>query len=114
VGPIGILLGLPLLVWASAFYCNAQGWPVIPKGLPSWADVKTSFSLEVFAVYVAWWVFQAALHVLVPGHDADGVLLRDGSRLKYRINGACAGRREERAEHLDQDQRGVPSAGDNS
>jgi hypothetical protein len=87
IGPLGILVGLPLLVWASAFYCNQAGWPAIPMRLPTMRELSDSFSLHVFLVYVAWWSFQAFLHVVVPGPTAEGVLLRDGSRLKYRING---------------------------
>jgi hypothetical protein len=87
IGPVGILVGLPLLVWASAFYCNQTGWPSLPMRLPTMREVSDSFSLHVFLVYVAWWSFQAFLHVVVPGPTAEGVLLRDGSRLKYRING---------------------------
>jgi hypothetical protein len=89
IGPVGILVGLPILVWASAFFCNKSGWPAGLR-LPTGADIRASFSLEVFAVYVAWWLFQAALAVVVPGKDVEGVTLRDGSRLKYRINGERA------------------------
>lgn len=87
LGSYGILLGLPLLVWAASYYCNQNGWPVIPSALPMWDDIKGTWSNEVFLVYIAWFLFQVVLHLLVPGPDVDGVQLRNGSRLKYRING---------------------------
>lgn len=78
-----------MLIWAFAFYCGSGGWPDWSKvgRPPTLHDIRDSFSLHVFAVYVGWWVFQAALHLIVPGQELRGVTLRDGSSLKYRVNG---------------------------
>ena len=101
-GPAVIPIALPVLVWSSAFYCNgARGWPAFPSAiptlevaaaaavaaLPTWADVQGSFSWEALAIYTGWWLFQAALYLLVPGEEQQGVQLRDGKRLRYPING---------------------------
>lgn len=91
LGPPLMLLGLPALVWAASFYCNEKGWPALPLRLPTAADFAASFSWEAVKVYLAWFLFQMVLHLVVPGKMADGVQLRDGNRLKYRINGEREG-----------------------
>ena len=45
---------------------------------------------EAFGVYVAWFAFQALLHVILPGRVVEGLPLEDGSRLRYRMNGLAA------------------------
>jgi hypothetical protein len=88
LGPLGIIIGLPLLVSASAFYYSqTSDWSSWPSQLPSLKDVQTSFSWEALVVYTTWWLFQALLYLLVPATIVPGTLLRDGSRLFYRING---------------------------
>lgn len=99
VGSIGILFGLPLLVWASAYFCRGSAWPplALPAALPTAAQVsaflptieqvKACFSLDAFLVYVCWWMFQALLYLVVPGEQKQGVQLRDGTHLMYPING---------------------------
>jgi len=87
VGAVGITIGLPTLVWAAAYYCNGGMWPHVPTKLPSLEDITSTFSWEAFAVYVAWWTFQAVLYLVVPGEMKEGLPLRDGSRLRYPING---------------------------
>ena len=90
VGPLGILFGLPLLVWLSAVYCGAAGWPALPSALPTWAEVRGSFSWEALGVYTAWFALQVALHAVVPGALVEGAPLRTGKRLRYKANGwAC-------------------------
>ena len=84
-----MLLSLPLLVWASAFYLRggAASWAALPTTLPTLADARAAFSWRATAVYAAWLLFQAALYWLVPGPLASGAPLRDGRRLSYPING---------------------------
>ncbi len=85
-GPTANTLLLPALVWATAFYCNERGFPEIPRALPTWTQLQGCFSAEAFAVYAGWWLFQALIHLIVPGHTVPGIELRDGRRLSYRIN----------------------------
>jgi hypothetical protein len=40
------------------------------------------------AAVVAWFVLVLLLHVLLPGEEAQGVLLPTGRRLTYKLNGA--------------------------
>lgn len=88
-GPIGMLFGLPLLTWVSAFYLRDYArWTTFPTaGSFSWDDVAGSFSWDASAVYVAWVAGQAALYRLVPGPEVHGTRLRDGTRLSYPANG---------------------------
>lgn len=89
VGPIGILFGLPLLVWAFSFFANGSlsSWTSIPQSI-SWQEViSKSFSKEGMFVYLAWFLFQLVLHVTIPGPEIPGVVLRNGKRLGYVING---------------------------
>jgi hypothetical protein len=93
VGPIGIFIGLPLLTWFYAYFCNEQGWPQASL-LQNWASIDYSAALaaswdtRVFLAYAAYWCLQAALYLFVPCRVVEGVELRDGSRLKYPLNGA--------------------------
>ena len=87
LGPAGILIGLPLLVWSAAFFLRGAGWHTIPSALPTLADVRGSFSWEALLVYAGWVIFQAILYCVVPGATARGTVLRDGSRLEYPLNG---------------------------
>ena len=94
LGPISLLFFLPALVWWTARYCTAEGWPHPALSwppsaalLPSWADIQASISIPAFGVYCAWFALQAALHVVVPGRVVQGTQLADGSRLPYKVNG---------------------------
>lgn len=103
LGPLGIVFGLPILVWMFSVYCGQSGWPAFPTSVPSWDSavstvkaavptweaVAATFSWEALGVYTAWFALQAVLHVVVPGRVLEGVTLRDGSKLKYKVNGAC-------------------------
>ncbi len=97
-GPLGIILGLPALVWAFANYGHGDGWFALPASTPTWEDVKATFSWKAVGVYVAWWSFQALLYLLVRGEEKPGTLLRNGGRLTYRFNGECR-QAPERAAH---------------
>lgn len=63
LGPIGMIIGLPLLTFLYAKYCNNQGWPIPsfelsqlhPSALA--ASFIESWDTQVFLVYVAYWTF---------------------------------------------------------
>jgi hypothetical protein len=93
LGPIGMMIGLPILTFLYARFCNDQGWPI--KGL-TFSDLTpaklfeefvNSWSTEVFLIYVGYWFFQALLYFILPGEKMKGVKLSDGSQLTYPING---------------------------
>ena len=100
LGPLGIMLGLPAVCYALVYACNASGcMHLAPKfSIPGFPPGQRLFTWEALAVYVAWFAFQVALHLLLPGQRRQGVVLPNGSRLNYKLNGervrgAGAGRR---------------------
>lgn len=48
---------------------------------------KSLWSWEATAVYVGWYMWTVACWAFLPGQEIDGVELRNGERLKYKING---------------------------
>ena len=95
-GPFGTALttvGTSVIVYILAAWCHGTKWPDEAAAMQytAWLDVlKQHLSWDVSAVLIGWWVFQAVLHVVVPGPYREGAPLRDGSRLLYKNNAlAC-------------------------
>eukprot|EP01100_Stratorugosa_tubuloviscum_P015207 TRINITY_DN8589_c0_g1_i1.p1 TRINITY_DN8589_c0_g1~~TRINITY_DN8589_c0_g1_i1.p1 ORF type:complete len:454 (-),score=163.97 TRINITY_DN8589_c0_g1_i1:81-1385(-) len=90
-GPVGtflITLILPIFTIAMFFFCNEKGTLNLkPFKIPEFQLPQTIFTREAFGVFIGWFIFQAILHLIVPGKTMDGVLLSNGKRLKYKING---------------------------
>ena len=96
LGAIGIIFGLPLVTYALFFLCGADyclapsnaaealDRLVGPLSPPALADLV---SARAFAVVFGWFLFQVLLERFLPGPEAQGVVLKNGSRLTYRING---------------------------
>jgi len=91
LGTIGIMVGLPVVIYALFFLCNRQyclAWNNIPEAfslpLPSWDQLWDSTAL---LIVVAWVLALVVLERILPGPVAEGMPLRDGSRLRYRLNG---------------------------
>ncbi|XP_066280095.1 delta(14)-sterol reductase TM7SF2-like isoform X2 [Branchiostoma lanceolatum] len=87
-GPIGAFL-LTFLLPATVLYlygvcnkahCDLVFVPHLPKTLDAY------FSTNAALVFLGWFAFQALIYMLPIGRLADGVPLRDGRMLKYRIN----------------------------
>ncbi len=93
LGPLGILLGLPSVCYALVYACNASGcMHLAPRfSIPGFPPGQRLFTWQALAVYCAWFAFQAALHLLLPGKRREGVVLPNGSRLRYKLNGALPG-----------------------
>jgi delta14-sterol reductase len=89
-GPLGIILALPLVCYGLVFACNSQGClHLVPHfSLPGFPEGQAFFSLEALAVFLGWFGLLVILHLLLPGERAQGTVLPDGSRLKYKLNGA--------------------------
>mmetsp|Transcript_13963 Transcript_13963/g.37827 ORF Transcript_13963/g.37827 Transcript_13963/m.37827 type:complete len:361 (-) Transcript_13963:827-1909(-) len=92
-GAASTMLLLPLVVIGLYAACGRHGCISTPTSV---LEVLTSVELgplwdwDAFAVVVGWTAIQCALYVLLPGPRVDGVMLRDGTRLKYPINAHLA------------------------
>ena len=86
-GPVAIIIGLPAVCFGLVAACNTTGctsWSLTPPSLPK--DWHVSEDRATYAV-LGWIVFQVCLWLLLPGKQAQGVLLRDGRRLTYKLTG---------------------------
>lgn len=97
-GPAGVLclaLGLPIFTvflnqmvrpdyFIRGFFYNfdfAQLW----NGIKPWHYYLTCYDLWTY--YAIWFVSLAVLDVILPGKHMQGLPLRDGTKLPYKING---------------------------
>ena len=88
LGAFGILVGLPAVSVALTALCTRDGCPVMAWP-PQWPErfSEQLLTLPALAAYVGWFALVAALHVLLPGAVREGTMLRDGTRLTYKLNG---------------------------
>ncbi|EGW32788.1 uncharacterized protein SPAPADRAFT_60137 [Spathaspora passalidarum NRRL Y-27907] len=96
-GAIGITLGLPTLITFFALITNQtysiQGINLdinavlnqLPNSTEGW--IALCFDKQCWLAYLAWFGILVALDFILPGTAAQGVELRDGSKLNYKING---------------------------
>ena len=89
LGPIGIMIGLPLVCYALVYVCNGDGClHLYPNTtVPGFPANQRLFTLEATAVFLAWMAFQLTLHLILPGTKFEGVQLPNGKRLTYKLNG---------------------------
>ena len=88
LGPVGIILGLPMVCYALVYACNTGGClQLSPLSVPGWPAGQRFFSWEACGVFAAWMTFQLALHLVLPGQHVQGVQLADGSKLTYKLTG---------------------------
>ena len=98
IGGLGIMVGLPTVMYFLLFSCGSlkkEGASYCvsgPLALPELTELDIPplhewWSLEAAAVFLGWFAFQVALERLLPGDVAEGVKLKTGERLKYRLNG---------------------------
>ncbi|KAI8070860.1 ergosterol biosynthesis ERG4/ERG24 [Gongronella butleri] len=90
---------LPLLVLFFAICCNKTGYPS-QLLLDDWrtyfekiltADyIKSLYDPWAFTWYLLFVAFEAILYLALPGDSYPGTELRDGKRLRYRLNGFTA------------------------
>lgn len=89
LGPAGIVVGLPILTFASSYLFRGSSWTVLDSlDVPlTWESLRAAFSLQAFLVYYAWFALLLILLAVVPGPTFNGTKLRDGRRLPYKLNG---------------------------
>ena len=96
-GALGITIGLPTLTVLFYLLCNQtysiQGINVdfakIKSQLPITQDElwQLVFDKTCWLAYLAWFFILVVLDYLLPGKSLNGVKLRDGTVLNYKING---------------------------
>jgi len=92
-GPHGtalLVLSMPLVVLSLPFACNERGcMQLFPRfWIPGFEPGKPLYTHQAMAAVTGWFALVLALHLLLPGQHAKGVVLPDGSRLSYKLNGA--------------------------
>ena len=88
-GPALLVFVLPAVVYGLVFGCNAHSCLTLyPQfKLPGLDPSSKLFTTEALLAYIAWFGAVLLLHVLLPGKRAQGVVLPDGARLNYKLNG---------------------------
>lgn len=91
-GALAISIGLPVLTNVLYLACNENGCPRTWSSVQPYLDMlkeMTLMSFEAWAAYLAWFFGLILLDRIVPGQEAEGTVLRDGTRLKYTFNGTA-------------------------
>lgn len=101
-GPIGatfITIVVPLTTYLLYFGCSQQHG--CPPPLTSIKNLeildilqepefwKTLWDTEAALMYLGWYVFCVVAWLVLPGDWVEGTLMRNGKKMKYKINGTC-------------------------
>ena len=96
-GAIAISFGLPVLIYFFQLICNnsysIQGINLdlnkVIEQLPSSTDdlMNLLFDKTCWTAYLLWFFILVAFDFILPGKSLNGVTLRDGTSLNYKING---------------------------
>lgn len=94
VGSVVIFLLLPPFVYY-LWICATQfdGALYVPHNWPEVVDLVRRVPLPTVrsvAIFTGWMLFQGLLQIYGPGKWVEGTELRDGTRLKYKMNGVFA------------------------
>lgn len=99
-GPLGALfitVSVPAITYALYFGCSETSggcpppldslWPTITTSLSDCDWWKSLWDTQAAVAYLAWYAFCVVTWAVLPGDWVEGVLIRDGTRKKYKING---------------------------
>lgn len=100
-GPPGALLVTicsPLIAYALYFGCSEESGGCPPGDYVSWIPSITSsitslnwwaslWDTEATVIYLVWYIFCVVAWAVLPGDDFQGVLMRNGQRKTYKVNG---------------------------
>lgn len=99
-GPLGALfvtLSVPIITYVLYFTCSetSGGCPPLLQSLPtSFTEAVTNrnwwkslWDMQAFLAYIAWWAFCVVAWFVLPGDWVEGTTMRNGRKLKYKING---------------------------
>ncbi|XP_026802772.3 delta(14)-sterol reductase LBR isoform X1 [Pangasianodon hypophthalmus] len=89
IGVFFLLLLLPVVVLALLILCGQKDSSLLsfPRMLPT---LDSLWDWQVFGITLLWLLFQAVLSLLPIGKVVNGMPLKNGKTLKYRINGFYA------------------------
>mmetsp|Transcript_11157 Transcript_11157/g.15190 ORF Transcript_11157/g.15190 Transcript_11157/m.15190 type:complete len:425 (+) Transcript_11157:302-1576(+) len=93
LGPIGVIIGLPVVCYGLVFVCNASGCleagPSLLDSIPGFLPGTVLLSWEGLAVAAGWMVVVLLLHTLLPGMRVEGAVLpgTKNQKLTYKLNG---------------------------
>ena len=91
MGPMGtavMTLGLPLVVFCLFAFCNADQCSLqIPDSFPYLSNLWDPYA---YAIFVLWFIFHMVIYLSPLGWTAQGTVLRNKTRLSYKINGLHA------------------------
>ncbi|XP_030627330.1 delta(14)-sterol reductase LBR [Chanos chanos] len=89
IGVFLLMLVLPVMVLALLILCGQEDASLQSLSLTLTA-LETLWDWQVFGFVLLWLLFQAILALLPVGKVVEGMPLKNGKRLKYRINGFYA------------------------
>ncbi|KAF8154395.1 ergosterol biosynthesis ERG4/ERG24 [Pholiota molesta] len=97
-GAFAISFGVPFITYALYFGCSEAGGGCPPSlsldslkqqvttalSDPAWW--KGLWDTEAALIYLAWYAFCVVAWAILPGDIVEGTTLRDGRKIKYKIN----------------------------
>lgn len=101
LGPLGALfitISVPATTYALYFGCSETSggcpppldaiWPATKAALSNYDFWTSLWDSKAATMYLAWYAFCVVAWLVLPGDWIEGTPLRDGSKKKYKINGA--------------------------
>uniref|UniRef100_A0A8C9WJ49 Delta(14)-sterol reductase LBR n=1 Tax=Scleropages formosus TaxID=113540 RepID=A0A8C9WJ49_SCLFO len=88
-GAFFMIFLLPTITVILLLMCSQKD-PSLMNFPPALPSLDAVWDVQVFGLVVLWFFFQALLYLLPVGKVVEGLPLRSGKRLKYRINGFYA------------------------
>lgn len=97
-GALFVTLTVPITTYALYYTCSetSGGCPPPLSSLPtSFVQAVTNldwwkslWDTQAFLAYIAWWAFCVVAWFVLPGDWVEGTTMRNGRKIKYKINGA--------------------------
>lgn len=84
-GTILLIVFMPITVYGLYFMCNENGSFHLPLEFPQWPTTPL-FTVQAFLVFLAWIAYTIVLHLLLPGERVEGIVLKNGKKLTYKLN----------------------------
>ncbi|KAJ1567258.1 hypothetical protein HK096_010455 [Nowakowskiella sp. JEL0078] len=87
-GAISFVILVPTIIISVHLLCNNDIGCLPFNYAPNFSlsTLSSLLSLNAFLAIIAWYVLHIVLHIVLPGEWVDGTELRNGKKLKYKIN----------------------------